>query len=382
MAPSSIEPLWERLNSSILVRFLLLFASGWALVQLLAYFEIVVVVFVSATILAFLLSHPVRWCSRWLPHHLAAFLVFVVSLMLLGSLLLTIGIAVVSQGQRLTENIADFLNSLTPLVQQAEVSLQQWNLQVNLQALEEQLKVQTLGLLGAGVGLLQTLLANFINAILIAVVTFFMLLDGDRIWTFVMKGLPTHQRRPLTIIIQKNLLGFFVGRLLLSTFLAVSTFTGFVLLQIPYALTLAVIVGSFDLIPGIGATLGISLISLLLLSESAGIALKALVVCLVLQQIEENVLFPRFVRDSLNINPVVMFFALIVGARVAGLLGIFLAIPIAGVVVSVLEIEEMQGRARLKSANGALSLVKPAGELPGDYHPSDPRSQERFTDQG
>ena len=50
-------------------------------------------------------------------------------------------------------------------------------------------------------------------------------------------------------------------------------------------------------------------------------------------------------QDSLDINPVVMFFALLVGARVAGLLGVFLSIPVAGVIVSLLEIQEMKGRA-------------------------------------
>jgi len=46
-------------------------------------------------------------------------------------------------------------------------------------------------------------------------------------------------------------------------------------------------------------------------------------------------------QGSVNINPVVIFFALLVGARVAGLLG-FLAIPIAGVIVSLFEIDEMK----------------------------------------
>jgi predicted PurR-regulated permease PerM len=48
-------------------------------------------------------------------------------------------------------------------------------------------------------------------------------------------------------------------------------------------------------------------------------------------------------QGSLNLNPVVMFFALLVGARVAGLLGIFLAIPIAGVIISLFEVDEMKG---------------------------------------
>ena len=85
------------------------------------------------------------------------------------------------------------------------------------------------------------------------------------------------------------------------------------------------------------------MVSLLLLSHSISLALQAAVVCVILQQIEENLLLPRIMRDSLNLNPVVMFFALIVGARIAGVLGIFLSIPVASTIVSLLNIEEMKG---------------------------------------
>jgi predicted PurR-regulated permease PerM len=53
-------------------------------------------------------------------------------------------------------------------------------------------------------------------------------------------------------------------------------------------------------------------------------------------------------RNSLNIHPVVVFFALLIGARAAGLLGIFIAIPIAGVLVSWFEIEEMKGEGEVR----------------------------------
>ncbi|MEO1592247.1 MAG: AI-2E family transporter [Cyanobacteria bacterium J06632_22] len=338
----------DRLNNLALVRFLLLFASGWAGLQLLRYFEIVVVVFASAAILAFLLEYPVRWCRRFMPHSLAVTLVFLLGLVGFGGVLGGIAIAVVTQGQGLTASIGDFLSSLTPTLAQLEDTLQQINLQVDLQPLGDQLRDQTVGLLGAGFGILQALLENFITGILIAVVTYFMLLDGARLWHLALKALPTHRRRRITVTVQKNLLGFFWGRLLLSIFFGVSTFVVFLLLKVPYALTLAVIAGLFDLIPGIGATIGISLVGLLLLSQSVWLTIQSFIICILLQQVEENVLLPRIMQDSLNINPVVMFFALIVGARVAGVLGVFLAIPIAGIIISLLEIDEMKGHPMVK----------------------------------
>ncbi|NEP17452.1 MAG: AI-2E family transporter, partial [Leptolyngbya sp. SIO4C1] len=162
MSPPPPRSLWDRLNSSTLLRFLLLFASGWAVIQTLAYFEIVVVVFVSATIFAFLLSHPVRWCRRLMPHSLAVVTVFGVSLLMLSGLVLTVSLAVLSQGPQLIASIAEFLNSLGPLITRAEAVLQQRGLEVDLQTLNEQAREQALILLGAGFGLLQALLSNFI----------------------------------------------------------------------------------------------------------------------------------------------------------------------------------------------------------------------------
>ena len=337
------HPLWKHFESASLLRYLLLFVCSWSAVELLDYFDIVVVIFTSSTILAFLLSHPVRWLSRWLPHHIAVFVVFMVALALIGSVVTTIGLAMLSQGQPLIDNLADFLTSLTPRIEALERSLQRWDIQIDLQSLGAQLRDQTVSLLGAGIGLLQALLSNFLHSILIAVVTYFMLLDGSRLWDWLIKKAPFEQRSKITETVQKSLLGFFWGRLLLSIFFGVSTFLVFLLFNVPYALTLSVIAGLFDLIPGIGATLGIGLVSLFLLSHSIVLAVQSALVCVALQQVEENILLPRIMQDSLNINPVVMFFALIVGARIAGVLGIFLSIPVASTIVSLLDIEEMKG---------------------------------------
>jgi len=337
------SPLWKYLRTAALVRYLLLFACGWAAIEVLDYFQMVVVVFSCSTILAFLLSYPVRWISRFLPRNLAVYVVFFVALMLIGGIVTTIGLAVVSQGQPLIDNLTEFLTSLTPHLEALENTFQRWGLQVDLQSVGAQLRDQTIGVLGAGIGLLQALLSNFLHALLISVVTLFMLLDGERLWQLLIKNMQPENRDRLTLIVQKSLLGFFWGRLLLSTFFGVSTFVIFLIFKVPYALTLAVIAGLFDIIPGIGATIGIGLIMLFLLSQSIALAIKSAVICIVLQQIEENLLLPRIMKDSLNINPVVMFFALIVGVRIAGLLGIFLSIPVASIIVSLLEIEEMKG---------------------------------------
>jgi predicted PurR-regulated permease PerM len=140
-------------------------------------------------------------------------------------------------------------------------------------------------------------------------------------------------------------LGFFKGQLIIVLFLTISTFITFILLQVPFALILSLIAGLLDVIPGIGATLGVGIVFLILLPQNVWLAFKVLAVCIILQQIQDNLISPRIMQNSVNVNPVGIFFALLVGAKVAGLLGVFLAVPTAGLVVSLLEIDELKGEA-------------------------------------
>ncbi len=127
--------------------------------------------------------------------------------------------------------------------------------------------------------------------------------------------------------------------------LSISSFIVFILLQVPFALVLSLIIGIIDAVPGIGATLGIGTVFLILLTQDVLLAFKVLAASIILQQIQDNIISPRVMQNSVNVNPVVTFFALLIGARIAGLLGIFLAVPLAGLIVSLLEINELKGEA-------------------------------------
>lgn len=342
MNNSDGENFLARLNNFALVRFLLFFASGCAIVFLIGYFQAVIVIFTFAAILAFLLSYPVQWLKRFLPHSVAVIFIFLVSIVFLGGVAVAAGLGLLSQGQQLIDSVATFLNDLIPLVQRLEEILKNRNLQIDLTYLEQVLREQAIARLSNILFLFQGFITNFATFIFIAVIAFFMLLEGEQLWLFILKIIPKPRRKRFERITKRAFLGFFRGQLLLTLFLTVTTFLVFVVLGVPFPLVLSVIVGFIDVIPGIGATLGISVITLIVLSQGVWLALKVLAACVVLQQIQDNLIAPRVMQDALNLNPVVIFFALLVGARIAGLLGIFISIPITGVIVSMFEIDEMK----------------------------------------
>lgn len=342
--PSDHQIFWSRVSTNALIRFLLFFTSGWAFVALLQYFEYIIFVFAFSALLALLLSYPMRFLEQFLKRSIALGIVITLSLITIIVLVIAIGLTLTNQIQQLATLLLQILSTSDNSLDQLQSALATRNIALNLDAIEVQIRNAFVFGLNRVVSSLPALLQNYVTFIIILVVAFFMLIDGAKLWRLVLKLFPVQHRSRIAIAVETNFVGFIQGQLLISFLLSVATFIVFVLFQIPFPFLLAVTVGMFDLVPGIGATLGVSLVILIILVQSGWLtALKVLAVCLVLQQLQDNFVSPRVMQSTVHLNPVVVFFALLVGTRVSGLLGVFLAIPIAGVIVSLLEIEEAQG---------------------------------------
>ncbi|NJM76968.1 MAG: AI-2E family transporter [Acaryochloridaceae cyanobacterium RU_4_10] len=335
---------WNRIDTHALVRFLLFFASGWALVTLFQYFEYAIFVFAFSAILALLLNYPLRFLQRFVGRSVALSLVIVLSLIAIVVAVVAIGLTLSNQLQQLAMQLLQTLNTTNNPLDQLQNALAARNIPLNFDAVEAQIRNAFVFGLNWVVSSLPVLLQNYVTFIIVLVIAFFMLIDGAKLWQLVLKLVPDRYRSRVAIAVQTNFVGFLRGQLLISFCLSAATFLVFVLFQIPFPFLLAVTVGIFDLIPGIGATLGVSLVCMIILVQSGWLtALKVLAVCVILQQLQDNLLSPRVMQSTVHLSPVVVFFALLVGTRVSGLLGIFLAVPIAGVMVSLLNLEEAQG---------------------------------------
>ncbi|MBE9008604.1 AI-2E family transporter [Pseudanabaenaceae cyanobacterium LEGE 13415] len=338
------SPLWSRISTNALVRFLLFFASGWAFVALFQYFEYVIFVFAISAILALILNYPVRYLQRFMKRSVALSLVIASSLIIILVAVIAIALTLTNQIQQLTTLLLQSLNTTNNPLDQLQSLFAAQNIPLNLDAIELQVRnVFTAGFNWA-VSSLPILLQNYVTFIIILVVAFFMLIDGAKLWQLVLKLVPSQHRKRVAAAVQTNFVGFLQGQLLISFLLSVATFLVFVLFEIPFSFLLAVTVGVFDLIPGIGATLGVTVVCLIILVQSGWLtALKVLAICVILQQLQDNLLAPRVMQTTVHLSPVIVFFALLVGTRVSGLLGVFLSVPIAGVIVSLLNLEEAQG---------------------------------------
>jgi predicted PurR-regulated permease PerM len=122
---------------------------------------------------------------------------------------------------------------------------------------------------------------------------------------------------------------YIVGNLIISLAAGVTAFIVFTAIGLPYALALATWVALMDLIPAIGALIG--MIPVVIVASQAGMreVVFAIIFFVLYQQFENYVVAPRVMRKAVNLNPALVIIALLVGGSLGGLVGALLALPVA-----------------------------------------------------
>lgn len=321
----SSSPVWQSLNNSTLVRFILLFICGWFTFLFINFFYDTIAIFSVAGVLATLLNYPVVWLSRYLPRWLAITLTFLGAIAIVLGLVVFIGVQVLNQGQALLSQLKDpfsqqAVSPFRDLLNQTDISNMIGTLQNGL---------------ASGLSLVKGLFSSLFVTLFGVVICLYMVIDGEKLWNMSLKIIPVNSRDRFATTFQLSFQGFIWGTIVLMAYYSISSLLLFSLVGIQNALILAVILGLLDAIPGIGAVLGMVVVTILVLfSQGTTAALVVFGLTLLLEQIQENYVRPKVMKDELSINPVILFLSLFIGQRVAGLLGIFLAVPITGMIVA------------------------------------------------
>jgi len=114
-------------------------------------------------------------------------------------------------------------------------------------------------------------------------------------------------------------------------------FIGLSVLGIKYALVLAVIAALFEIVPFIGPILAASPAVILAFFQSSFLALLVIILYIVVQQLQNYLIVPQVMKRTVGLNPVVIIIVLLVGGKLAGLLGIVLAVPAAAAIAEFLK---------------------------------------------
>jgi predicted PurR-regulated permease PerM len=192
---------------------------------------------------------------------------------------------------------------------------------------------------------------------------FFLLLDGGKILDFFLRlrGRGEEERlRGVFEGIYRSVAGYVAGNLLISFVAGGVTYVTLKILGVPFAAPLAVLMGFLDLIPLVGATIGGVVIgAVTAFTDFPTATIVWVVVLVVYQQVENNLLQPIVYRRTVQVAPLLTIIAVLIGATLLGVLGVLVAIPIAGAIQIV--IRDIWNR-----REPSIEIVeKPGGAAPG-----------------
>jgi len=192
------------------------------------------------------------------------------------------------------------------------------------------------GLSGNFFAALSVIFGGAMSFILIVVFSFYFAVNERGIEEFLRVLTPIkHEEYVLDLWHRARLkIGLWMqGQFLLAVLIGVLTYLGLSILAVPYALVLAVIAGVMELIPLFGPILAaIPAVAIAFSTGGAGIALTVTALYLIIQQFENHLIYPLVVTKVVGVPPILVILALLVGAKLAGVIGMLLAVPIAAAV--------------------------------------------------
>ena len=334
MTPTTARPVadgsaWSRLGTPLrALVWLLLIATLLAIYReaetFVGHIFNVMLLFVFASIIAVVLTPVVDLMQRLPffrshrgPTVLLLYLVFAV--VLVGVAVLA-GPPLVAQGRQLPE-----------LMTRLQDQLHTWGLPINLDALRTSVSGFNLtGELGLVSGVVQTILSVGI----VVVISIYLLIEGRAVVATLRNLFPSHTRKFdfVALAVGSTTESYVRGQFLMSLLIGTYTTVTMAILGVHYAVVLGLAAAVLELVPFVGAVIGMGLAASIALLQSPALGAAAIVVGLLGHALDAYIVGPRVNARVTQLHPLVAMSALLVGAEVGGVLGALFGVPIAAIV--------------------------------------------------
>lgn len=339
-------------------------------------------VFLVSTIVALLLNPLVLLMRRVkIPRWLAVPVVYLAFVAAVVVLVIFLGPPLVGQFQKLFDAIPGWLNALNGLLGDLEAWLATQDIEVSLQFntrdIIDWLQSHGTESLGALLTVGWSVVGAIVNLILTVIVSFYMLIDGRRIFRTLCRFAPGEPDAKAAYVngLQTAFSRFVRGQALLGATvglvcgLAIWILSWEVVGVWPeggqYALLFGFWAGVTECIPYVGPWLGAIPPVIAAFFHSPITALIVIIIFFVVQMLESHVLAPNIVGSSVGVHPLIVIFALLAGAQIGGLLGMLAALPLLAMLKHTLAFYEFKiSRAPWAGDDGIAIIPARSGALP------------------
>ena len=325
--------------------FPIIFLNFWLLGLMFNFLQPFPNILITAALFGFLLNFPISWLQKLgLPKGLAVALVFTLAILIVATLGLIIIPLLVQQLSELLSSLPQWIESGSQQLQILEKWAIEQQLSLDLNFNQElafnlgkvftqaaQKLSETLQSLSSQIfNIIFGTISSILNILLTFVLTLFLVLTGKNVWRGIFSWFPMPWGEKISQITQQTFTKYFVSQAILAIILSVAQTIVFTVLRVPYAVLFGCVIGMTTLIPYASA-LTIILVSLLLALQNLGLGLEVLVAAIIVGQINDNVVAPKLTGEMTGLNPVWLILALLMGGKLAGLLGLLIAVPSASV---------------------------------------------------
>ncbi|MGL4378476.1 MAG: AI-2E family transporter [Microcoleaceae cyanobacterium] len=336
----SINKLWQSWMWGLL--FPLIILNCWILLLVFEYFRSLITVFILATLLSFVLDYPVRLLRRYgMKRNSAIFLVSALTLLVLLIITLTVVPLIFQQLNELATGLPTWIKSGIAQIETFHQWAESRNLPINVSGLTSQLSdrisTQLQGLMGQILSFVLGAAGSVADLLLTLLLTFYLLLHGEHLWDDFFGLLPLNISRKFRESLKRNFHNYYIGQATLAMLMGASLIVAYLILRVPFGLLFGLIIGLMTLIP-FGALASIWTVGLLMILNNFGFGLTILIVSLIVDQIIESGIAPRLLGGFTGLNPVWIIMSLLVAAKIGGLLGLLVAVPLASVIKNMIDI--------------------------------------------
>lgn len=301
----------------------------WLVIQIR---EIIVLIFLSTILLSALLK-PVEWLhARRVPRVLAVLIIYIALISLIS---LAFGIIV----PPLISQTSDFISKLPQIIGTVNDFLV-FN-KIPVENLSSVISSHLQSIAGNFIAISSAIFSSVFSILTIFVFTFYLLLEWKKFVKLIASPFAGKQEKKIVSLVAKveDGLGLWLrGQMTLSLAVGTLVFIGLTILGIPYALPLALLAGIFEVIPIIGPITASIPAILVGLTIAPVMGLMTGALFFVVQQLENNLIVPMIMSKVIGLQPPVVIIALLIGAKLAGVGGAFLTVPI--LVVAKIAIKE------------------------------------------
>ena len=234
-----------------------------------------------------------------------------------------------SQFIRTTDTSGDFFKIIPDLPSSISVGID--NIIVNL-------KSSISGLSGGFFQAASAIFGGALAVVMITVISFYLSAQESGIEDFLSLITPDKYENYILDLWKRSrrkIGRWFQGQILMGLLVGVLVYLGLTILQVRFALPLAVLSAIFELVPIFGPIMAAIPAVIIALLQDPVLGLFALILFIVVQQIENHLLYPIVMRKATGVPPIIVILAIIIGGQLGGFFGILLAVPIATVLVEI-----------------------------------------------